>query len=139
MRIILFASLAATELMLPGENTFRQGTKWSDLKPGEKVGLALTAEPERIIDTAVVRGVVLDHLGVLLNVHAGHNHAVLKACGDNEIRWDQAADSLLASLRAIYPGMTDTDLFTVVYLQRGRTLGMDADDMAAKIARQDAA
>jgi len=113
MRTILFLAITAEELT-GGENTFRAGEKYNDLRIGEVVNLALTAEPEKSIGQAVVKGVVSDCLGILLASHGHNNHAVMHG----EERGDFALQKLKADLDSIYGPQEGHETFAAVYLDR---------------------
>lgn len=112
MRTLLFQSLTS-ECLGKGQNTFRQGTKWADLMPGDKVKIALV--DGTFIGEAKVCGVVVNELHALLNFHATMNHFVIA----NEALRDANSDDevLLAELARIYGPLTDRDLFTAVYVE----------------------
>ena len=111
MRTILFSSLGDGELVV-GQNTFRKGSKYNDLKIGERVNLALTDKPDESIGEAVIRGVVYDLYGVLLHEHSRSNHGVLT--------YDLAkkAKMLHEILTTIYGEPDDLDLYAAIYLDR---------------------
>lgn len=100
-----------------GQNTFRKGDKWADLKIGEKVEIALAGvqhgEAETVVGEARVVGVVVGKLAGLLGRHAHNNHETF-AMGPGAY----ADDALFKILRKIYPETSTEDLFTAVYLDR---------------------
>lgn len=97
-----------------GQNTFRQGTKWSDLKIGEKIEVALKKDDtEEVVGIAKVSGIVVSKLVVLLGRHAHSNHETF-GMGPNSY----ADDALLKILKRIYPGISTEDIFTAIYLDR---------------------
>src|SRR5690606_32492899 len=112
MRTILFQSITDDELA-GGENTFRAGDKWADLRPGERVNLALTATPDQPFAQGVVRGVVVDCLGILLAGHASQNHGVMHSTED---LGQTDAEMLKDVLEGIYGPQEGHETFTVVYL-----------------------
>lgn len=115
MRTILFAALAAEELS-GGENTFRKGEKYNDLRIGEIVNLALAETPDTIIGQAVVKGVVADCLGILLATHGANNHGTLH---DGGIQTPSVAmERLKGILDGIYGPQEGHETFAAVYLDR---------------------
>lgn len=118
MRTILFAALAATELEA-GQNTFRAGTKYDDLRIGERVNLALTETPDQIIGQAIVRGVVSDCLDILLAGHAQNNHGVIAAgLTDGAYAIGDQSAALKEILVGIYGPQEGHETFAAVYLDR---------------------
>ena len=99
-----------------GQNTFRKGTKWSDVEIGEKIELALVdlnTNVETVVGEARVAGVVVGKLVGLLGRHAHSNHETF-SLGPNAY----ADDALLKILKRCYPGTSTEDIFTAVYLDR---------------------
>lgn len=113
MRRMLFTNPTFLDFT-EGQNTFRKGDKWADLKIGETIEIATIAgETETVVGTAKVVGIVLGKLTSMLGRHAHSNHETF-SLGPNSF----ADDALFKILKQAYPDCSTEDIFTVVYLDR---------------------
>ncbi len=113
MRRMLFTNPTFLDFT-EGQNAFRKGDKWADLRIGETIEIATVADGvETVVAGAKVVGVVLGKLTTMLGRHAHSNHETF-SLGPNSF----ADDALFKILRQAYPGCSTEDIFTVVYLDR---------------------
>lgn len=114
MRTMLFQNPIRDGEFEHGHNTFRDGDNWADLRIGERIKLAMSDKPNEPICEAIIRGVVVDTLGILLSTHALNNHCVV----DEYTEAWAANEALHSILTKIYGPLEGHRTFTAVYLDR---------------------
>ena len=90
-------------------NTFRNGGKWSSLKPNDVLNLSFKGN---LFGRARVLSVHQGNLSTMLAHHARHNHRVLDA------PFKDRPGVLKSLLKKMYGEDFDEDSCTVVYLER---------------------
>lgn len=106
------AFVGASIAFILGANTFRQGDKYAELRPGDR----LVGEFEDGAGTLIVKSVTLGCLEELVQELGNNNHAVLEAQKRGQIDGNPFAGPLYLNelLAKIYEGPDGGETFTVI-------------------------